>query len=168
MFPSAGLTFSDTVKKLQWLGLGTDGVESRDSVTPHKNKEDFMILTTILAVIAIGQTKLPGSEMGLEEAKAKARVIVVAKPVCSFIAGLGACSFGSVDLRDSSVLKGKPKQVELERVSLSASGPEVFPKQGEEYLFFINDYANHLQIIKILPKTEENVAAVRRKSGDNP
>ncbi len=130
-----------------------------------------MILTSVLGLALLGQVVLPGSKKGLEEAQTKARIIVVARPaMIGLILGVGATSFGNVDLRHSSRLKGEVKEEELERVSVSASGHETFPKQDEEYIVFINDYANHLNVLKMLPKTEENLATVRGRirAAENP
>ena len=117
-----------------------------------------MILATILGLSALGQTTLPGDGMGLDEARAKARLIVVARPAYGrLIIGSGPHFFGTLDLTHSAVLKGDPRGNDLKRVSFSASGQEAIPRQDEEYLFFINDFKDHPRIIKVLPKTPEKM-----------
>ena len=121
-----------------------------------------MILATILGLGVLGQTALPGDGMGLDEARAKARLIVVARPVVGLVGSSGPHFFGTLDLKQSTVWKGDLKKDDLKRVSISGSGAETLPKQGEEYLFFISDYRDHPNIIKVLLATPENIGRVTR------
>lgn len=121
-----------------------------------------MILTFALGMSVLGQVVLTGSNIGLEEAQAKARVIAVARAQTGLVFGSGPFAFGNVDLRGLHILKGAVDGEVLKGAGVSASGPETFPKHGVEYIFFINDYANHPNVLKILPRTEENIAAVRK------
>jgi hypothetical protein len=123
-----------------------------------------MILATVLSLAVSGQVVLTGDKMSVDEARAKARIIAVARPVkVHFTLGFGAIVYSCLDLKHSSILKGEVKEAVLERASLAASGPETLPKVGDEYTFFINDYAGHLNILKILPRTEVNIAAVKKE-----
>jgi hypothetical protein len=128
------------------------------------DKEVGMILATLLSLAVSGQVVLPGDKLSVEEARAKARIIVVAKPVQTHIVvGAGAVMFSSVDLKHSSILKGAVEGAVLEQASVMAAGPETLPKEGDEYVVFMNDYAGHLNILKMLPRTEANIAAAKRK-----
>jgi len=127
-------------------------------------KEAQMIPTAILSLILMGQVVLPGSNVGLEEAQEKAIHIVIAETSgIGIIFGVGAASFGSVDLKPSTDLKGKAKDRDWKKVSIVASGDEIIPNVGEVYIFFVDEYAGQLNIRKMLPKTEENLEAVRKE-----
>lgn len=123
-----------------------------------------MFLTTMLAAITLGQVSLSGSRMGIEEAQAKSREIVVATSgIDGFIAGSGPHSFGGLKLVVASTLKGEAVKGESRRVSVAASGPETLPVWGDEYIFFIGDYKGSPRIVKVLPKTAENLSAVKKQ-----
>ncbi len=116
------------------------------------------MIAAVIASIVIGQVELPGSRLSLAEASSHAQVILVAKIVeREFILGSGASSFGSVSLEHSLILKGRPAS--LASFGVTASSRETFPKQGVDYIYFINE---QMQLIKVLPKTDENIAQVNK------
>jgi hypothetical protein len=119
-----------------------------------------MIRSTVCVMVVVGQVVLPGSKMEPRRAYAEAHTVVVAEAVNVMILGVGAAWFGNVqELKPSAVLKGEavPKGM----MSISGSGDEMPPRSGKEYIFFINDYKGHPRILKVIPKTDENLAAVR-------
>src|ERR1700712_922366 len=100
-----------------------------------------MILTTILSLAVCGQVILPGNDLDLEQAQAKAHIVTVGKVTkMGMIFGVGAVSFGSLELEHSEILKGKIKEKELKQLGYSHRGYEVSPEKDEEYLVFIEQY----------------------------
>lgn len=130
-----------------------------------------MILTTVLSCALLGQVVLPGSALSLEQSQAKAGIILVGE-VTEFgdIIGAGVISFTSVKVKHSAVLKGEVNAKGLQWVAVSASGHEVMPGKGEEYLIFIERYREHFTIVKMIPKTSGNIEAVKEsiKVGKKP
>lgn len=123
-----------------------------------------MILTMALSLTLLGQVVLPGSTMSLQEAQAKARIIVVAElnPFGGAL-GSGGKLWYALELKHSAVLKGEVAKETPMRAGGSASGSEVIPEMDQEYIFFIDyrlDHPTVLDILKVLPKTQENVASV--------
>jgi hypothetical protein len=118
-----------------------------------------MIGATVSVLMVVGQVVLPGSKMEPRRAYAEAHTVMVAEAKVGLILGVGASWFGDVELKPSTVLKGEavPKGM----MSISGSGNEMPPKSGKEYIFFINDYEGHPRILKVIPKTDENLAAIR-------
>ena len=129
-----------------------------------------MILTAALMIV-LGQDPLPGSGLGLEEARAEARFIVVAEVgktsdrVRIHPAGVSFCMW--TELKPSAVLKGEVTGEELNRhpLAMYAKGAERLPGTGDELIFFLADAGwDFVNITKILPKTEANLAAIRSKT----
>ncbi len=124
-----------------------------------------MIKVTVLSLTILGQVVLPGSKSSLEEAQEKAQIIVVGEFLKhGDILGSGPHSLvAGIELKPSVTLKGKPKDGELKKMTTAASGYEVIPEQGKEYIYFIEEYKGHLTISKMLPKTEANIEAVKKE-----
>jgi hypothetical protein len=121
-----------------------------------------MLYSTFLSVAIVGQLALPGSDLSPESAREKARWIVLAEPVrFDIMFGLGSVAFSSVDLKQSVVLKGNVTEEAMKRASIQISGREVFPEYGKEYLVFLDESVGHPKILKMLPKSRENIEAVR-------
>jgi hypothetical protein len=121
-----------------------------------------MILATILSLTVLGQVVLPGNDLDVEKAQEKAHVIAVGKiSQMGSIFGVGAASFGSFELEQSEVLKGMIEEKVMKQLGYVATGHEVSPKQGEEYVVFIERYKDHVTVIKMLPGTKENVTATK-------
>ncbi len=123
-----------------------------------------MLVTTVLSLAMLGQADLPGSKTDLDQAVKKARVVVVAElETFNLIFGSGACAFlGGGRLKTSDFLMGDLKDGEKNGLSITALGPERLPKMREDCIYFIDDFAGHLNTVKVLPKTEENLQAVRK------
>jgi hypothetical protein len=138
---------------------------ARDTDSGGTNKEVDMILSTVLSLTMLGQVILPGSKSSLEEAQEKAQIIVVAEHLkYDLLLGLGAVTvMVGIELKPLIPLKGKPKEGELKKMTSMASNNEVIPKQGEEYIYFIEEYKGRLTILKILPKTETNIEVVKKE-----
>lgn len=128
-----------------------------------------MIFAAVISLACLGQVLLPGSNLRLEEAQAKARLIVVAKPVGGGVLGSGQLSFGAMDLKPSAILKGEAKQEVLMGAGFQTSGRGSLPKD-EPYIYFLDDFQGHPNILKMLPPSDENLAAVRKaiKAGEKP
>lgn len=134
--------------------------------SPRWTTRQPIILMTSAAVLlgargwACGQEALPGSALSLRRAKQEARFIVVAE-VGKTGDVLGSCLTWT-ELKPSTVLKGKVDEEELNKLPLSiqVQGKERFPKSGEEFVFFIGDPWGIASITKMLPKTEEDLAAI--------
>lgn len=124
-----------------------------------------MLFTIGLCLAVLGEDVLPGSNLSLQQAKAEARIIVVAEVVkVEGIIGLGAVSIVTgVELKPSTVLKGKVSRDELKDLHASAQGNERTPNKGEEFVFFIIEYEEkgNFHIIKVLPKTEETLKELK-------
>ena len=135
-----------------------------------------MIASTALSLALLGQVVLPGSQLDLENAEAKSTLIVVAKIGDGLIAGVGAASFGVMDMEPSETLKGEVEDGGLKKVGIGASGHEEMPKKGEEYVVFLEKYRNPKaqktcdSVVKMLPKSPENIEAVKSaiKAGRKP
>lgn len=126
-----------------------------------------MILTTILSLTILGQVVLPGDNLSLEQAKEKAHIIAVGKITeMGDLIGVGAISFGSFEFEHTEVLKGKIGEKVLKRLGFSARGHEVNPTQDEEYLVFIEQFQDHVTVVKMLPKTNENIEATKKAIGE--
>ena len=110
------------------------------------------------------QGALPGSKLSLQDAQGKAGIIVVAKVAAIGDVARGVSSI-MVELKPTVVLKGSATARELVKVSVQASGREKLPRKAETYIFFIQDDLGHARIIKIMPETEENLAAIRASKG---
>jgi hypothetical protein len=110
------------------------------------------------------QGALPGSKLSLQDAQDEAGIIVVAK-----VAAIGDVVEGAssvmVELKPMVALKGSPTARELVAVSVQASGREKLPRKAETYIFFIQDDRGHTRIIKMMPETKENLAAIRASKG---
>ncbi len=124
-----------------------------------------MISTTVLSLAVLGQAVLPGSNLSLADAQAKADIIVVAEHTKhGDIVGAGAVTFmGGIELKSLNTLKGTVKDGGLTRLATGASGYEVLPEIGKEYIFFVEKYQGYLTISKILPRTDENIEAVKKE-----
>jgi fermentation-respiration switch protein FrsA (DUF1100 family) len=123
-----------------------------------------MAYSMMLSLAVLGQVVLPGSELSLEQAQEKADIIVVAIPDDNDYAILGsASSIFSMNLQESAVLKGHVDEKGLKKTSGHATGQEIVPKPGEEYIFFLNKYADHPNVLKVLPRTDENIGAVKEE-----
>jgi hypothetical protein len=121
-----------------------------------------MIFATILSLTTLGQVVLPGNNLSLEQAKEKAHIIVVGKITrMGAVAGVGAAALGSFDLEHSEVLKGEVRGRALRALGFIAIRFEVSPVQDEEYLVFVEQYKDHAEVVKMLPKTKENVEAAK-------
>jgi hypothetical protein len=138
--------------------------EGNEKLQIQYRKEAGMILTTVLSLTLLGQGKLPGSDERLEQAVEKSRIIVVAElETFGFVLGSGPFQLMSGGrFKTSEVLKGRVKDGEMAGLFLEARGTERLPKQGEVCIYFIDDYANHLNTVKVLTKSEENLQAVKR------
>jgi hypothetical protein len=122
-----------------------------------------MILTTMLSLAFCGQIILPGNDLNIEQAQEKAHVIAVGKiSKMGGIAGAGAAAFGSFELEHSEILKGEVKEKVLEKLGFTAKGYEVCPQQDAEYLVFIGRYKEYLTVVKMLPKTKENIELAKK------
>jgi hypothetical protein len=122
-----------------------------------------MILTTMLSLAICGQVILPGNDLNLEQAQEKAHIIAVGKiSKMGFIVGAGAAAFGSFELEHSEILKGEVKEKVLEKLGFTAKGHEVCPEKDSEYLVFIERYKGHVTVVKMLPRTKENIEAAKR------
>jgi hypothetical protein len=121
-----------------------------------------MSLATVLSLSILGQDVLPGSKLSLEQAQEKAQIIVVAELIRFDVTAFsGAVWFrGGMELTPSTNLKGKPK--EGKKLIVSASGPGVLPEKGQEHIYFIEEYEGHFTVVKMLSRTESNIAAVRK------
>lgn len=123
-----------------------------------------MLITLGLCLTVLGQDALPGSNLSLQQAKAEARVIVAADVVkVEDVIRIGAASLVSgVDLKPSTVLKGKVKGEMLKEVLVSAGANERYPEKGEEFIFFIAEpEKGALHVLKMLPKTKENLKEIQ-------
>src|SRR4051812_42338505 len=123
-----------------------------------------MVLATVLSLALSGQVNLPGSDKSIEQAVEKSRIIVVAElETYSFILGSGPHqSMAGGTFKTSEILKGGVKDEEMTGLSMAARGPERLPKPGEVCIYFIDDYANHLNAVKVLTRSEENLQSVKR------
>jgi hypothetical protein len=149
-------------KDLHRTGVATGGAEA-GSCSPGFHKEVSMILTTMLSLAICGQVILPGNDLNLEQAQEKAHIIAVGKiSKMGFMVGAGAASFGSLELEHSEILKGEIKEKVLEKLGYMAKGHEVSPEQDAEYLVFIGRYKEHVTVVKMLPKTKENIEAAKK------
>ena len=125
-----------------------------------------MILTTFFGLVAWGQVVLPGSQLTLEQAEARAAIITTGQITrIPKTLGLGSVRLGHCDLNTSAAwrVKGWDTPILLQDIPIQTSGPEVQPKVGETYLFFIqNDggHSGHHSIIKVLADTPNNRAAI--------
>jgi hypothetical protein len=127
-------------------------------------REVSMFLTTVLSLAICGQVILPGNDLNLEQAQEKAHIIAVGKITkMGLIFGLGAVSFGNFELEHTEILKGKIKEKVLKQLGYSAHGHEVCPEWEEEYLVFVEQYKDHVTVVKMLPKTKENIEAARKE-----
>jgi hypothetical protein len=123
-----------------------------------------MILAMMLSLIVPGQDDLPGSKLSLEQAKAEASFIVVAK-VVTIGDTLHLDSEKIItwtDLQLSRTLKGEVIEEELNEFSLSirSSGNERLPKLNGEYVFFLGNNEDRDVVTKLLTKTAANLAAI--------
>jgi hypothetical protein len=127
-----------------------------------------MILSTMLSLAFCGQVILPGNNhLDLEQAQEKADIIAVGKiTTMGLVFGIGAAQCGSFDLEHSEVLKGTIKEKVLKQLGYSAGGSEVRPQRGEEYLVFIDQYEDHVRVVKMLPPTKENIEAAKKEIKD--
>lgn len=130
-------------------------------------KEAGMLATTILSLTLMGQVILPGSNLGVPEATEEAHLVVVAEIIgIQDGLGVGALSLLSgVELKPSAILKGKVMDGDLNDLTVGASGNERCPEKGDVSIFFILRDKGHGRILKMLPKTEENLAAIKARNG---
>jgi hypothetical protein len=121
-----------------------------------------MLVTTVLSVTVLGQSVLPGSEMGLQEARQKAGFVAVAEVAATgdVVGGVASLMVG-IRLDIKAVLKGDPSLKELSGVSAQAGGREQLPRKGDRRIFFIRDYRGHPAILKVAPETKESLAALK-------
>ena len=125
-----------------------------------------MILTAMSIMIA-GQIALPNKELSLEQAKAEARFIVLARvgktsePFAN-LPPTGLPYFMWTELKPTAVLKGQVTYEELNQHPLAMLAKK--PSAEEEQIFFLGDGYRDFVITKILPKTEANLEAIRSKS----
>jgi hypothetical protein len=124
-----------------------------------------MILTMLLSLPLLGQAVLPGSALSLEQAQEKSHIIVVAKSTrYEMVSGAGACAvMVGLELRPSIILKGTVKVEDLKGISAMAISAEVLPKVAEEHIFLLDEFAGHLNVVKMLPKTEANIEALKKE-----
>ncbi len=125
-----------------------------------------MILTTVLGLAVWGQVVLPGSDLTLTHATRAAETILVAKiatlktPVLAGPTSWSECSLTSVTL-----LKREPNSFWSDSVSIHASGPEALPRVGDERIFFLGKRGSFSTVLKVLPDTPLNRAAIRDTAG---
>ena len=50
----------------------------------------------------------------------------------------------------------------MEKLNFSAKGYEVCAEKDGEYLVFIGRYKEHVTVVKMLPKTKENIEAAKK------
>jgi hypothetical protein len=128
-----------------------------------------MITATVLSLTFLGQFALPGSALSLEQAKEEARFILVAE-----VGHTGGrfetdkLSFLTwTELKISAVLKGEVTEEDLNKhpLVIRAVGEEKLPRSGDELIFFVGD---EFSIRKILPKTVENIEAIKAVTSPPP
>jgi hypothetical protein len=128
-----------------------------------------MITATVLSLTFLGQFALPGSGLSLEQAKEEARFIVVAE-VGNTSGRLGSDKLSFLtwtELKLSAVLKGEVTEEDLNKhpLVIRAVGEEKLPQSGDELIFFVGD---EFSIRKILPKTVENLEAIKAVTSPPP
>ena len=69
-----------------------------------------------------------------------------------------------VELKPMVALKGTHRQGTGRRLG-PGEWAEKLPRKAETYIFFIQDDRGHARIIKMMPETEENLAAIRASKG---
>ena len=106
---------------------------------------------------------LPGADLPLDAAAARARAIVVGR-VAGY-PGLRAARpalLGEVDFVTTATLKGPAGLGDRRGVPLIARGGESLPVVGREYAFFLAGQPGADAVIKALPATPATVAAIER------
>jgi hypothetical protein len=125
-----------------------------------------MLVVSILSIVLLGQSELPGSQLSIEEAIAKSRIIVVAELETYHFSQLlgGADIMAGGRFKITGSIKGAAKNEDMKDLSVCSylKWNEKLPKPKEEGIYFLDDFAKHLNAVKVLPKTEKNLEAVRR------
>ncbi|MBX6313832.1 MAG: hypothetical protein IRY99_13090 [Isosphaeraceae bacterium] len=96
----------------------------------------------------------------------RADIIVVAKVISlgSAVGLRGVTSYSAVSLKPLDILKGGEEALGLQTVPLSVRQEnEVAPREGQEYLFFVEKTDQGPLTIKVLPKTEKSLKAAKAK-----
>jgi len=108
--------------------------------------------------------QLPGSKLSLDEASKQADMIVIADFI-SLGFGMGTRhteSYPAAKLHLSTFLKDEARGREAIDVVLKVRmKDEAEPNLKEDYLCFVIMKDQHFRIIKVLPKTQDNLRAVR-------
>jgi hypothetical protein len=124
----------------------------------------MVLAIMMLSLIVPGQDAWPGSKLSLEEAKAEASLIVVAKVITigDILHSDSEKIIVWTDLELSRTLKGEVTEEDLNDFSLAikSSGTERLPKLDGEYVFFLGNNEDRSVITKLLPKTAANLAAI--------
>jgi hypothetical protein len=147
---------------LRWTGFTrTNNLVA--SLQAHIHKEVGMFLPMALSLSLLGQDKLPGSDRSLDQAMEKARIIVVAElESYTLVHGAGASAvMAGAKFKSAEVLKGRLEDGEMTNLAIMAIGSERLPRKGEECIYFLDDFANRLKAVKMLPKTKQNLEAVK-------
>lgn len=117
-----------------------------------------------LTLMALGQVVLPGSRLEPRDAYAEAHTVVVAevaKTGLLFGSGPHWVASGLV-LEPKVALKGDARPAApMSGLSMQGGGAESLPGMGQEYVFFVGEHRGHPQILKVLARTDENLAALR-------
>jgi hypothetical protein len=131
-----------------------------------------MITAMVLSLTLLGQFELPGSGLSLEQAKEEAHFILVAE-VGKTSGRLGSEEMSVLmwtELKLSAVLKGEVTEEDLNKhpLAIRSVGKEKLPRSGDELIFFVGDIEHEFSIPKILPKTVENLEAIKAVTSPPP
>lgn len=120
-----------------------------------------MLSATNSASGAQPQVRLPGSDLGLNTAIADSDVIETAEfQSIGMVMSSAAQYCGYVRISPSVVLKGTAKHEDSPDHGMVILFQEARPIEGQEYIFFLQGRV----IIKMLPKSEENLKALSAMS----
>jgi hypothetical protein len=122
----------------------------------------LVALSCLLALAsASSEAPLPGSEISVEAAAEKAQLVVTGTITSLYPAhgSRGSTSYSKVEILPSRILKGRLGESEELKVAIIVHQRrgETPPEQGVEYIFFIEMRDQKRRVIKMLPKTRENL-----------